>query len=182
MKISGAIDLKLINSKMISLDTFLMNMTKKIGRNTMKSIVYIDMDDVLCDFKGAYQQARVDEPNIIYPQSQYGFYANLNPIPFGVESVKKLIDSDLYEPYILTAPSTKNPLCYTEKRIWVEKYFDLEFTEKLIISPNKSLLKGKYLIDDNATGRGQDGFEGLLIHFGSTEFPGWKAVMAFLNR
>ena len=70
------------------------------------------------------------------PQSQYGFFANLVPIPFGVESVKQLIDSNLYDPNILTTPSTKNPLCYTEKRIWIEKHFGLEF----IISPNKSLV------------------------------------------
>ncbi|MBJ7539729.1 5' nucleotidase, NT5C type [Marinomonas transparens] len=147
----------------------------------MKSIVYIDMDDVLCDFKGAYQQARVNEPNIMFPQSQYGFFANLDPIPFGVESVKQLIDSNLYDPYILTAPSIKNPLCYTEKRIWIEKYFGLEFTEKLIISPNKSLLKGGYLIDDNVSGKGQDAFEGKLLHYGSTSYPDWKAVMKYLK-
>ncbi len=38
-----------------------------------------------------------------------------------------------------------------EKRVWIEKYFGLEFTEKLIISANKGLLKGDLLIDDQTS-------------------------------
>lgn len=53
--------------------------------------------------------------------------------------------------------------------------------KKLIISPNKSLLKGQYLIDDQASGKGQDAFEGELIHFGSKEFPNWAKVREYLE-
>ena len=48
--------------------------------------------------------------------------------------------------------------------------------ERLVISPDKSLLKGDYLIDDILHGKGQDSFEGKLIHFGSNEYPDWSAV------
>ncbi|GAB3479455.1 5' nucleotidase, NT5C type [Marinomonas epiphytica] len=121
------------------------------------------------------------EPKVLYPQSQHGFFANLEPIPNAIESVKLLINSEHFDPYILTAPSIKNPLCYTEKRIWIEKYFGLEFVNKLIFSPKKCLLKGRYLIDDNVQGKGQDGFDGELIHFGSATFPRWKEVIPYLN-
>ncbi|RDL44156.1 hypothetical protein DN730_11020 [Marinomonas piezotolerans] len=146
-----------------------------------KSIIYIDMDDVLCDFTGAHKKAIKCNPKVLYPQSQYGFFANLEPIPNAIESVIFLINSEHFDPYILTAPSIKNPLCYTEKRIWIEKHFGLEFVNKLIISPNKCLLKGRYLIDDNAQGKGQDAFEGELIHFGSETFPSWREVNQYLN-
>jgi 5'-nucleotidase len=33
------------------------------------------------------------------------------------------------------------------------------------------LLKGDFLIDDYITGRGQEYFEGELIHFGSNQYP-----------
>lgn len=145
-------------------------------------IVYIDMDDVLCDFSGAFKAALMKNPNIAYPQSQYGFFTNLSPINDAIDSVKKLINSEQYNPYILTAPSFQNPLCYTEKRVWIEKYFGLEFTKKLIISPNKALLKGDYLIDDMSEGKGQDKFEGKLLQFGSSQYPDWPSVLKHLLR
>lgn len=144
-------------------------------------IVYLDMDDVLCDFTGTFYKYIERNPGIQYPQSQYGFFANLAPIEGAIDAVNALIKSETYDPYILTAPSIHNPLCYTEKRVWVENAFGLEFVNKLIISPNKSLLKGAYLIDDNNKGKGQDGFEGELLHFGSEDFPDWKAVREYLG-
>jgi len=144
-------------------------------------IVYIDMDDVLCDYTTAFNNAIEETPSIAFPQSQYGFYANLTPITGAIESVKKLINSEVFEPYVLTAPSTRNPFSYTEKRVWIEKYFGIEFTEKLIISPNKGLLKGDILIDDLISGRGQESFEGKIMQFGSANFPDWKTVIARLE-
>lgn len=144
-------------------------------------IVYIDMDDVLCNFSLQHKKHRELEPEIIYPQSQYGFFAGLPEIEGGVEAVKALIAHEKYDPYILTAPSVANPLCYTEKRIWIEEKFGLPFVNKLVISPNKSLLKGHYLIDDNIVGKGQDVFEGELIHFGQARFPDWQAVREYLD-
>lgn len=146
----------------------------------MKKIVYIDMDDTLADFMGAYEFAREEKPTMAFPQAEYGFFANLKPLEGAVESVEVLLKSDLYSPYILTAPSTINPLCYTEKRIWVEQHLGMEMVERLIISPDKSLLKGDYLVDDIAEGKGQEGFEGELIQFGTLEYPDWQSVMEFL--
>jgi 5'(3')-deoxyribonucleotidase len=144
-------------------------------------IVYIDMDDVLCDYTTAFNNAIEETPGIAFPQSQYGFYANLAPITGAIESVQKLIISEKFDPYILTAPSTRNPFSYTEKRVWIEKYFGIEFMEKLILSPNKGLLKGDILIDDLISGRGQESFEGNIIQFGSADYPDWKTVIAQLE-
>lgn len=74
-----------------------------------------------------------------------------------------------------------NPLCYTEKRIWVENHLGFEFTYKLILATNKGLLKGDYLIDDYVAGRGQENFEGELIHFGSYKYPDWDSIMKYLQ-
>lgn len=140
-------------------------------------VVYIDMDDVLCDYSGAHRQHLVAHPQIGYPQSQYGFFTSLKPIEGAIQSVKSLIDDERFSPYILTAPSYMNPLCYTEKRVWIEQHFGLAFTQRLIICTDKSLLKGDVLIDDNANSNGQDKFEGIFIHFGTTEYPNWAVVM-----
>ena len=53
----------------------------------------------------------------------------------------------------------------------------MRMVERLIISPNKALLKGDYLIDDNVEGKGQEGFEGCLVQYGSRSYPDWSAVL-----
>lgn len=144
-------------------------------------IVYIDMDDVLCDFTGAFNRDLEINPGIKYPQSQYGFFTKLLPLSGAVEGVHALLASDKYEPYILTAPSVKNPLCYTEKRVWVDKHLGFDMVNRLIISPDKSLLKGSYLIDDNDTSNFQSKFEGELLHFGTSQYPNWLAIRDYLG-
>ncbi|MCX7207147.1 MAG: hypothetical protein NT086_14425 [Proteobacteria bacterium] len=144
-------------------------------------IIYIDMDDVLCNFSGEHAKALAKNPSITFPQSQYGFYQKLPPLEGAIETMKELYLSNEYTPYILTAPSTRNPFSYTEKRVWVEERLGYSFVERLIICPNKGLLKGDILVDDNNSGRGQEHFEGKLIHFGTSQFPNWAAVRQNLN-
>jgi 5'(3')-deoxyribonucleotidase len=139
-------------------------------------IIYIDMDDVLCDYQQGKKIYMKKHPENKYPQSIEGFFKDLEPVKDGIETVKKMISSEKYDPYILTAPSTRNPHSYSEKRLWIEKYFDYEFTKKLIICSNKGLLKGDILIDDYIEGRGQENFEGEIFHFGSIPFQNWNVI------
>lgn len=136
------------------------------------------MDDVLCDFKGHYLYYKLMQPSIEYPQSTDGFFLELLPIKNAIESVKFL--DKYFDLYFLSAPSVHNPFCYKDKRLWIEEYFGFDFCHKLILSPHKHLSKGDYLIDDNHYGKGQDKFEGELIHFGSAKFPDWKSILVFL--
>ena len=85
-----------------------------------------------------------------------------------------------FDVHILTAPSVRNPHSYMEKRLWIEKHFDYSLCHKLIICSDKGLLRGDYLIDDYIDGKGQENFDGELIHFGSDKYPDWSAVMAYL--
>lgn len=158
-------------------------MTTSTDNATRKEqkIVYIDMDDVLCDFAGAHRRAVQANPAIQYPQSQYGFFTQLEPIEYAIDAVNTLIASERYAPYILTAPSVMNPLCYTEKRIWVEQHLGMAFVSHLIICAHKGLLRGDILIDDNVRGRGQESFQGQLIQFGSGRFPDWRAIVKTLE-
>ncbi|MFD2177239.1 5' nucleotidase, NT5C type [Veronia pacifica] len=143
--------------------------------------VFVDLDNVLADYSGAFDRARQRDPDQVYPQSQYGFFARLLPIKGAVETMHAMAESDAYEPYILTAPSIYNPLCYTEKRVWVEDILGLSFVRHLIICSNKALIKGDILIDDNQCGCGQESFSGELVHFGGRQFPDWRAVREYLH-
>lgn len=108
----------------------------------MSKILYIDMDDVLCDYSASYNQSLVKRPEFKFPQSEPNFFRDLSPIENAINTVNTIRNTDIYEVYILTAPSTRNPHSYTEKRLWIENHFDYDFTKRLIISPDKSLLKG----------------------------------------
>lgn len=133
------------------------------------------MDNVLCDYKAAYQEAIKQDPVNKYPQSQYGFFVNLKPIKDAIESAIELSKNN--EVYILTAPSVRNPFSYTEKRVWVENWLGMKFVERLIISPNKGLFHGDILIDDHLNGNGQELFSGRLIQFGCSQYPTWTEVL-----
>ena len=138
-----------------------------------KKRVFIDMDDTLCHFSRRFAEKIKERPEIAYPQSQYGFFANLEPIQGAIEAYKTL--EQHYDVFILTAPSYINPLCYTEKRVWVEKHLGLETTPNLILCQRKEFIIGDYLIDDHFYP-----FKGEQLLFGSEQYPDWESVLKYL--
>ncbi len=148
-----------------------------------KKIVYIDMDNVLVDFKTGIDkidkktrqeyEGKLDEvPNI---------FSLMEPYQNAIESVKKL--SEKYDLYILSTAPWLNPSAWIHKVEWVHKYFGVEkdslFYKRLIISHNKHLNLGDYLIDDRPNNGAKD-FKGEWIHFGSSHFPDWDRVTNYL--
>ena len=142
--------------------------------------IYVDMDDTLCDFMGAYNLAREKFPAQEYPQASMDFFRKLAPLPGAVEGIKELARRG-HDVWILTKPSVMNPLCYTEKRLWVEDHLGLSWCDRLIISPDKSLLRGDLLIDDQPW----VGFVGQRILFGSTDWNDklidWAWILASIK-
>jgi FMN phosphatase YigB (HAD superfamily) len=116
----------------------------KSAQKNEKTIVYVDLDDTLCDYNDAYNTAKHNDPSVKYPQSGEGFYLNLKPLPDALEVFKWLSNQRNLNVYILTAPSIYNPHCYSEKRIWVEQHLGFKYVDKLIISSHKNLLKGDF--------------------------------------
>lgn len=146
---------------------------------TEKTKVFVDMDNVMCAFTKSYGEWKKEHPEITYPQSQFGFFSNLEPIQGAVESFKLL--QKHYDVYILTRPSIYNLMCYTEKADWVKRHLGFEVLEKLIIACDKSMVKAKgaYLIDDDIQA-GQLQFEGEFLRFGTEQFPDWNSIIKYL--
>jgi 5'-nucleotidase len=142
--------------------------------------IYIDLDDTIFDYSGAIANGLRECPGIKYPQSQYGFFRNLELIEDALDTVLLLMHQ--HDVWFLTAPSFINPLSYIEKRLCIEDHFGMGGVKRLIICPDKSLLIGDVLIDDKSYGKGQDRFEGKLIQFGSVEYPDWKTVYNAINK
>ena len=140
-----------------------------------RKIVYVDMDDTICDFITPF---KTGEFKLKYPQSKVGFFLDLEPIEGAIEGIKTL--QTKYDVWILTRPSIKNTHCYTEKADWIKKYLGEDMLNKMILCPDKSLVKGEFLIDDDHR-HGQTEFEGEHIHFMKDErFQSWNSIVEYL--
>lgn len=144
------------------------------------------MDGVLCDFMHSVKEV---EPEIdLKPEDErkkiikslclsQGFYLNLPPMQGAIEAWHRI--GEKYDNYILSAPKWGNPFSYLEKRVWVEKHLGSSAWKKLILSHNKGLLLGDFLIDDRLK-YGVDKFTGKHIHYGTNEFPDFDSVTKFI--
>jgi len=131
-----------------------------------KKILFIDMDEVLCDFKNSHRLQ--DLENVRYnPPQMYArrFFSDLEPLEGALEAVQAIIQSELYVVHILTQPVARSPISYTEKAQWIAKWIP-DLIDNIIMTQDKGLVLGDYLIDDNL--RWKKPFEnngGKFIHF-----------------
>lgn len=129
-----------------------------------KKVLYIDMDDTIADFLGHSVFEKVDGKDVT-PMFEIGFFRSLKPIDGALWAVRALIQMG-FDVQILTQPLAHSPHCYSEKVQWIGMWFP-ELIEKINMVQNKGLLRGHYLIDDNAL-KWQKKFEengGKFIHF-----------------
>lgn len=147
----------------------------------MKKILYIDMDNVIVDFKTGIE--KLDEKTKKEYEGRYddvhGIFSLMEPMKDAIESYKIL--SEQFDTYILSTAPWKNPSSWSDKLLWVQKYLGEEAYKRLIITHHKNLNMGDFLIDDR-TKNGADKFKGKHIHFGNEEFPDWSSVVAYLQK
>jgi 5'-nucleotidase len=142
-------------------------------------IILVDQDDVIADFNGYFLTLwRQKYPNLPYvpneerksyqtindyPENladkvkdiyyQEGFFKNL-PLIGGAKEGMEEIKNMGNDVFICTSPITKYDYCVKEKYEWVEKYLGKEWTTKIILTRDKTLIHGDYLIDDNPNIKG----------------------------
>lgn len=87
-------------------------------------------------------RGRIDE--IQYSKN---FYADLPIVAGCFEAISEMLALG-YNVRICSAPSSKYENCVGEKYFWVEKHFGREFTRRIILTKDKTLIKGNFLIDD----------------------------------
>tara|TARA_B110000967_G_scaffold125339_1_gene128114 strand:+ start:1544 stop:1990 length:447 start_codon:yes stop_codon:yes gene_type:complete len=144
-----------------------------------KKIIYFDMDNVLVDFKSAFNKI---EPDLLRKfDGQFdeipGIFSLMEPLEGALEAYKTL--STKFDTYILSTAPWENSSAWSDKNKWVKRYLGKSAYKRLILSHNKHLNIGDYLIDDRtANGAGQ--FTGEHIHFGSPQFPKWQSVLDYL--
>ena len=146
---------------------------------TTKKILYFDMDNVLVDFPSAF--AKVDPKLLKEFEGKLDeilrIFSQMDPLDGALEAHDIL--SQKFDTYLLSTAPWENSSAWADKNEWVKKYLGKSAYKRLILSHNKHLNIGDYLIDDRtANGAGQ--FRGEHIHFGSEKFSDWKAVLDYL--
>lgn len=133
----------------------------------------VDMDGVLFDYAGGFEK----KWNTMYPnlqpfnsKTQKNFYiennmpeeykslieqiadsdelffAELSPIEGALEGLLKLAEKNPV--YICTSPNTKNDYCAYGKIKSVRKHLGDEWVRRTIVTKDKTMVRGDYLIDD----------------------------------
>ena len=107
-----------------------------------------------------------------------GIFSRMPPMEEAIESYAQL--SEWFDTYILSTAPWENQSAWSDKLNWVRKYLEDPAYKRLILSHNKHLNYGDYLIDDRPN-NGAENFQGEWIHFGQELFPNWPAVMDYLR-
>lgn len=142
--------------------------------------VFVDMDNVLVDFPAAIGQldeivrteysGRLDEVP--------GIFSLMPPLDGALEAYETIAGK--FDAYILSTSPWENPTAWSDKLLWVKQHLGQLAYKRLILSHNKHLCVGDYLIDDR-TKNGAGQFVGEHIHFGTDAFPDWESVVRYLG-
>lgn len=137
------------------------------------------MDNVLVDFQSGIDSLSDTEREDFkeHIDNVPGIFSKMKPFVGAIEGYKEL--TKYYDVYILSTAPWNNPSAWSDKLLWVQKYLgDLAY-KKLILSSNKNLNAGDYLIDDR-TANGAGNFKGEHIHFLTEKFRNWDDVLNYL--
>lgn len=74
-----------------------------------------------------------------------GWFAGLPVTPGATEGVPELME--VFDVWVCTKPLEANPTCRDEKGRWLRQHFPY-LEDRLIIAPDKSLIRGDILLDD----------------------------------
>ena len=144
-----------------------------------KKVLYFDMDNVLVNFQSGLDQ--LSEEVLQQYEGQLdnipSVFSLMKPLDGALEAYTILAST--YDSYILSTAPWGNLSSWSDKAAWVQTHLGDSAKKRLILSHNKNLNIGDYLIDDR-TANGAAQFMGEHIHFGSAKFPNWNSVLDYL--
>ncbi|MCZ4319044.1 hypothetical protein O4H26_08585 [Aequorivita viscosa] len=154
----------------------------ELKKRNAKQIVFVDMDSVLVDFQSGIDKiSKTDQVKYAGKLDEVpGIFSLMEPYEGAIEGYRWLCKN--FDTYILSTAPWENPSAWSDKLLWVKKYLPKEAEKRLILSHNKHLAKGDFLIDDR-TANGAGEFTGKHIHFGpeGKDFGDWKMVVGYLK-
>jgi 5'(3')-deoxyribonucleotidase len=89
------------------------------------------------------------------------FIFGLDPIEGSIEAIREM-DALGHDVRICTSPLSSYNNCVVEKFAWIENHFGREFTRKMLLTKDKTLIRGDIMIDDSIL-RGHGSFMGFVV-------------------
>lgn len=114
----------------------------------------VDSESLLGTIFGGGPLAEVADEvlNRIFKTEKH-FFANLLPMEGATsgphDNILRFFLDRGYDVRICSSPSTENKTCASDKTEWVKRHFGDEFARRLILTKDKTLVRGDLLIDDN---------------------------------
>ncbi|MBI3168580.1 MAG: 5'-3'-deoxyribonucleotidase [Chloroflexi bacterium] len=135
--------------------------------------ILIDMDGVISDFDGKFLKRwrerhpeklyiPLEERTTFYVKESYpeelqplvaeillepSFFRDMMPMAGAIQAMNEMNQMGL-EVFICTSPLNAYRNCVLEKYEWVENYLGADWVNRIILTKDKTLVKGDYLIDD----------------------------------
>ncbi|MBI4447700.1 5'-3'-deoxyribonucleotidase [Candidatus Woesearchaeota archaeon] len=151
--------------------------------------ILVDMDDVIADFdKELLDRWKIKYPDKIqlkpeeitdfyiadmFPKELKplvedvyhapGFIKSLPPMEGALEALLEM-EKAVKEVFICTSPLTNYKNCVREKYEWVEQHLNSNWVKKIILTKDKTIVRGDILIDDKPEIRG-------------VEIPSWEHII-----
>ena len=126
------------------------------------------MDGVLVNFQSGIDQ--LDLYHKIEYKEKYdevpGIFGTMKPNEDMIDLFNAMFSDERYDCYVLSTAPWENPSASSDKVEWIQKYLPKAY-KRLILSHNKHLNVGDYLIDDR-TANGAGEFGGELLQYGAT--------------
>ena len=140
-----------------------------------RKIILVDMDGVLCQYDERvleiahkrfglplYHSNEVTnfDTEKIFPEAYHervdaiadeeGFFRDLMPFPGVIDALHEIEADGRFHVFICTAPKKfyRNSSCVSEKNMWVSRFLGRKWTDKVILTRDKTLVRGDVLIDD----------------------------------
>lgn len=158
------------------------------SHNSEAPIFLIDMDGVIVDFEGhVYEQWERKYPSmpLVPRHERVNFYidhdhpddhrarlrkimcapgAFYNSPPF--EGVREYLNQlvEFGEVFICTSPMLSNKTCMQDKMYWIERHLGEEWQDRVVITKDKTTVRGTWLVDDRPS------VEGVLV-------PTWQHIV-----
>ena len=106
-----------------------------------------------------------------------GFFRDIEPNFEAIEAIKILNRKRNLKIFICTSPWYRNPSCVQDKFDWVEEHIGKPWLKKLIITPEKGMVKADVLFDDKANVSGD--FQHILVRcdHNKTEIPKSRYIL-----
>ncbi|TRZ50691.1 5'-3'-deoxyribonucleotidase [bacterium] len=171
-------------------------------------VILVDMDDVLADFDGEFLKKwreeypdkfyiPLDKRKSFYIKEEYpeellglvtglyykeGFARSLPEIQGATEGIKKLKEKG-HDVFICTSPLMQYRFCVREKYEWIEEHLGYDWTLRLILTRDKTLIQGDILIDDKPeiTGARKPVWEHVLFEKSYNEYVKGKRRLNWGN-